>query len=229
MGISNIILKAENISKTFKEGSNNELVIFGDSSFSIEKGQAVACVGSSGCGKTTLLQMCGLLDLPTAGKIFINDVETTSLNEKKRTIVRRDNIGFVYQMHNLFPEFTALENVMMPAIIKKNKKSKKDAEFLLDRLGILSKKNSMPSELSGGEKQRVAIARALINKPNLILADEPTGNLDDNNSHNVMNLLLQLIKEFDLTIFMVTHNKDLSLMCDSILTINNKKVEYLSK
>ena len=224
MGFGNIILKAENIKKVFKEGSGNELTVLDDSSFSIFRGEAVACIGSSGCGKTTLLQICGLLDLPTAGKLYINGVETTSLNDKKRTIIRRNNIGFVYQMHNLFPEFSAIENVMMPAIIKGNKKSKKDAEFLLDRLGLLSKQNNMPSELSGGEKQRIAIARALINKPNLILADEPTGNLDDKNSRNVMDLLLQLIKEFNLTLFMVTHNNELSSLCDRILTIADKKV-----
>ena len=152
MGFGHIILKAENIGKIFREGSNNKVEVLKDSSFFIEKGQAVAFVGPSGCGKTTLLQICGLLDTPTSGKLFINDVETNLLSENKKTLLRRKNIGFVYQMHNLFPEFSALENVIIPTIIAGHK-DKKTAEELLDKLGLLDKKNNMPSELSGGEKQ----------------------------------------------------------------------------
>ena len=129
-------------------------------------------------------------------------------------------------MHNLFPEFSAIENVLLPAIINK-KKLKKEAEYLLDKLGLFDKRNNMPSELSGGEKQRVAIARALINKPSLILADEPTGNLDDKNSFNVMDLFLSLVKEFNISLFMVSHNKDLSKLCNRILTVKDKKIVEL--
>lgn len=222
MGISNIILKANNISKSFKEGSNKVDVLL-DSSFSISKGEMVSFIGPSGCGKTTLLQICGLLDCPSNGDLYINDIKTTHLKDKEKTIIRRNNIGFVYQMHNLFPEFSAIENVLLPAVINK-KNLKKEAELLLDKLGLFDKRNNMPSELSGGEKQRVAIARALINKPSLILADEPTGNLDDKNSFNVMDLFLNLVKEFDISLFMVSHNKDLSKLCDRILTIKDKKI-----
>lgn len=222
MGISNIILKANNISKSFKEGSNKVDVLLG-SSFSISKGEMVSFIGPSGCGKTTLLQICGLLDCPSNGDLYINDINTTHLKDKEKTIIRRNNIGFVYQMHNLFPEFSAIENVLLPAIINK-KNLKKEAELLLDKLGLFDKRNNMPSELSGGEKQRVAIARALINKPSLILADEPTGNLDDKNSFNVMDLFLNLVKEFNISLFMVSHNKDLSKLCDRILTVKDKKI-----
>lgn len=222
MGISNIILKANNISKSFKEGSNKVDVLLG-SSFSISKGEMVSFIGPSGCGKTTLLQICGLLDCPSNGDLYINDINTTHLKDKEKTIIRRNNIGFVYQMHNLFPEFSAIENVLLPAIINK-KNLKKEAELLLDKLGLFDKRNNMPSELSGGEKQRVAIARALINKPSLILADEPTGNLDDKNSFNVMDLFLNLVKEFNISLFMVSHNKDLSKLCNRILTIKDKKI-----
>ena len=175
MGIGNIVLDAVNISKTFKEGSNNSIEILKDSSFSVEKGQTVSFIGPSGCGKTTLLQICGLLDNPTSGLLFIDDVETTCLKDDKKTLVRRKNIGFVYQMHNLFPEFSALENVLLPVYINRAKNYREEAELLLDKLGLLDKKNNMPSELSGGEKQRVAIARAIITRPKIILADEPTG------------------------------------------------------
>lgn len=222
MGISNIILKANNISKSFKEGSNKVDVLLG-SSFSISKGEMVSFIGPSGCGKTTLLQICGLLDCPSNGDLYINDINTTHLKDKEKTIIRRNNIGFVYQMHNLFPEFSAIENILLPAIINK-KNLKKEAELLLDKLGLFDKRNNMPSELSGGEKQRVAIARALINKPSLILADEPTGNLDDKNSFNVMDLFLNLVKEFNISLFMVSHNKDLSKLCNRILTIKDKKI-----
>lgn len=225
MGISNIILKANNISKSFKEGSNKVDVLLG-SSFSISKGEMVSFIGPSGCGKTTLLQICGLLDCPSNGDLYINDIKTTHLKDKEKTIIRRNNIGFVYQMHNLFPEFSAIENVLLPAIINK-KNLKKEAELLLDKLGLFDKRNNMPSELSGGEKQRVAIARALINKPSLILADEPTGNLDDKNSFNVMDLFLNLVKEFDISLFMVSHNRDLSKLCDRILTVKDKKIVEL--
>lgn len=231
MGISNIILEANNISKFFKEGSNKVEVLL-DSSFSISKGEMVSFVGPSGCGKTTLLQICGLLDSPNSGNLIINGTNTVKLNDKEKTIIRRSNIGFVYQMHNLFPEFSAIENVLLPSIISK-KNSRKEAEYLLNKLGLFDKKNNMPSELSGGEKQRVAIARALINKPSLILADEPTGNLDYKNSLNVMDLFLSLVKEFNISLFMVSHNEELSNLCNRRITIIDKRIvednSYLSK
>ncbi len=176
------ILEAKNIKKFFNEGSNL-LKILEDSSFKINKGKTMALVGPSGCGKSTLLQLCGLLDNVSEGDILINGISTKNLSEKKRTQIRKDNIGFVYQMHHLFSEFTALENVIIPLLIKKEnkQKAKQKAEELLIDLGLKERLKHMPSELSGGEKQRVAIARALANDPDIIIADEPTGNLDKTN------------------------------------------------
>lgn len=222
MGTSSIVLQAENITKKFKEGSINEICVIKDSSFCINAGEIISFIGQSGCGKTTLLQICGLLDLPTSGCIKINGINTTILKDKQRTNIRKKNIGFVYQSHNIFPEFSALENVIMPLLVNNisKKEAKKQAEEILDFLNLRDKVNNMPSELSGGEKQRVAIARAIINKPKLILADEPTGNLDEVNSRNVMNLFVELVKKYNLALFMVTHNVELSKNTDRIVGVD---------
>ncbi|MBO4956516.1 MAG: ABC transporter ATP-binding protein [Rickettsiales bacterium] len=226
MGTSSIVLEAENLTKKFKEGSENEICILQDSSFYINKGEIVSFVGQSGCGKTTLLQMCGLVDLPTNGHIKINGINTTILTDKKRTIIRRNNIGFVYQSHNIFPEFSALENVIMPLLINNisKKNATKKAEEILDFLGLKERINHMPAELSGGEKQRVAIARAIIHKPQLILADEPTGNLDETNSNNVMDLFINVVKQYNLSLLMVTHNINLTKHSDKVITIKDHKI-----
>ena len=222
MGTSSIVLQAENITKKFKEGSINEICVIKDSSFYINAGEIISFIGQSGCGKTTLLQMCGLLDLPTSGCIKINGINTTILKDKQRTNIRKKNIGFVYQSHNIFPEFSALENVIMPLLINNigKKQATKQAEEILDFLNLKDKVNNMPSELSGGEKQRVAIARAVINKPKLILADEPTGNLDEKNAENVMNLFVELVKKYNLALFMVTHNVELTKNTDRIVGVD---------
>ena len=189
MGTNSIILEAKNIEKTYNEGSN-KLTIIKNSSFILEKGEIVSFVGESGSGKSTLLQLCGLLDKPTSGDILINGISTKNLPNNKLTEIRKNNIGFVYQSHNLFPEFTALENVMIPLMIRKNEKNIKDkAKSLLSDLGLENRIHHKPSALSGGEKQRVAIARALIYEPRIIFLDEPTGNLDSKNSTEIMNLL----------------------------------------
>lgn len=226
MGTSSIVLEVKNLTKKFKEGSKNEVNVIEDSSFFIKKGEIVFFVGQSGCGKTTLLQMCGLLDLPTSGYIYVNNVNSTVLNDKKRTLLRKDNIGFVYQFHNIFPEFSAVENVMLPLLVHGESKSnaKKQAEEILELLTLKDKINSMPAELSGGEKQRVAIARAIITKPKLILADEPTGNLDEVNSRNVINLFVDIVKKYNLSLLMVSHNKDLMSNSDKIITIKDHKI-----
>lgn len=226
MGFSSIVLEAKNITKKFKEESKNEISVIEDSSFSINSGEIVSFVGQSGCGKTTLLHMCGLLDLPTDGSIYIDNINTTNVNDKKRTVIRKNNIGFIYQSHNIFPEFSALENVAMPLLINNisKKKAFKEAEEILEILSLKDRIYHMPSELSGGEKQRVAIARAIINRPKLILADEPTGNLDEINAKNVMNLFFDIVKKYNLAVLMVTHNFELTKKSDKIITIKDRKI-----
>lgn len=226
MGISTIVLETKNITKKFKEGSKNEFSVIEDSSFSIQSGEIVSFIGKSGCGKTTLLQMCGLIDTPTSGSVWINGVNTTVLSEKERTNIRKNNIGFVYQAYNVFPEFTTLENVAIPLLISgySKKEAFKKAEELLELLYLKNKINNMPAELSGGEKQRVAIARAVVNHPKLILADEPTGNLDEVNSKNVMNLFFDIVRRYNLALLMVSHNIELAKNCDKIITIKDKKI-----
>lgn len=219
------ILEAKNIEKFFNEGSDL-LKVIEDSSFGVNRGETIAIVGASGCGKSTLLQLCGLLDNLTNGDILINGISTKSLNENERTKIRKNNIGFVYQMHHLFSEFTALENVIIPLLMRKEnkKEAKVKAKELLIDLGLKNRINHLPAELSGGEKQRVAIARALITNPSIILADEPTGNLDDENSEKIMNLLLRKIKDFNSSLLMVTHNIDIAKKLDNIITLNNHRI-----
>ena len=178
----------------------------------IQKGDFVSIIGSSGAGKTSLLNLLGSLETPTKGTIIINGTDITSLSEKKLSLFRNENVGFVFQFHNLLDEFTALENVCIPAFIAKKKKIEveKRALELLNILNIKERKDHKPSQLSGGEQQRVAIARALINKPSILLADEPTGNLDSKNSKIIHELLLKLNRELEQTIIVVTHNEDLA-------------------
>lgn len=206
------MIKATNLSKRFGE---NE--ILRSVSLEISKGELVAIVGPSGAGKTTLLQILGTLDYADSGELVIDDKKINpNWKDKEISSFRNKNIGFVFQFHNLLPEFTALENIMIAGMI--SGKSKKDlnskAEELLKTLGIADKSNSKPDELSGGEKQRVAIARALINDPAIILADEPTGNLDSETAKKTNLLFQHLSKELNQTIVLVTHNKELADLCD---------------
>ena len=181
--------------------------------------EIVSIMGPSGAGKTTLLQIIGTLDRPTSGTVHINGVDVFSLDEKKISAFRNSQIGFVFQFHQLLPEFTAVENVMMPALIadKNFKQSKMHAMELLEYLGLESRAHHKPAELSGGEKQRVAVARALINNPALILADEPSGSLDSQNKKDLHNLFFNLRKEFGQTILIVTHDNELAEISDRII------------
>lgn len=226
MGARSLVLKVENITKTYKRYKNQELLIFENSSFKVFRGEAVAIVGASGCGKTTLLQVCGLLDDINGGQISVNSVVSSNLSKKDKTKIRRKNIGFIYQMHHLLAEFSALENVMLPLLVNNIRKkiARENAVELLEKLGLYDKINSMSSELSGGEKQRVAIARAIANRPPLILADEPTGNLDSENSEKIVDILLGLTHEFNLGLLMVTHDLAIAKRTDNILTIKDKKI-----
>ena len=194
----------------------------------IQPSEVVSIVGSSGAGKTTLLTILGTLDKVTSGEILFNGVNITSLNEKKLAAFRNQHIGFVFQFHHLLPEFTALENVCIPAFI--NKTSKKEAELkaneLLDLLGLRHRANHKPSELSGGEQQRVAVARALINNPKVIFADEPSGNLDSENAQNLHQLFFKLRDELKQTIVVVTHNEILANMADRKLIMKDGLIQW---
>lgn len=194
---------------------------------SVERGEIVAIVGKSGAGKTTLLQIIGTLDRPTSGKVFIDGQDVFSLNDKKLATFRNHHIGFIFQFHQLLPEFTALENVCIPAMIAREKESeyKPRAQKLLSDLGLSGRMGHKPAELSGGEKQRVAAARALMMTPDIILADEPTGSLDEKNKRELADLLLSLRKNYGQTILLVTHDKDLARMADRIIEIKDGVIE----
>ena len=215
------MIKTENITKSF----GNLLVLKGIN-LDIDQGEIVSIVGASGAGKTTLLQIIGTLNEPDTGKILINKISVNSLNEKQLSRFRNLNIGFVFQFHHLLPEFTALENVCIPAYIAK--KSKIDAERkareLLSFLKVDHRLEHKPNELSGGEQQRVAVARALINNPAVILADEPSGNLDSKNKQELHELFFSLRKEFNQTFVIVTHDRELAHMSDRMVIMSDGKI-----
>ncbi len=193
---------------------------------SIEKGEIVSIVGSSGAGKSTLLHIIGTLDKADAGEVFINDTNLSRLSGKKLAAFRNKHIGFVFQFHHLLPEFTALENVCIPGWLsaQKNSEVKNRAEELLNILGLKHRINHKPGALSGGEQQRVAIARALINNPEVVFADEPTGNLDSANARDLHNLFFDLRKQFGQTFLIVTHNEELAHLSDRMLLMKDGKM-----
>jgi lipoprotein-releasing system ATP-binding protein len=212
------MLIAQNITKSY-----GELAILKGVNLRVEKSEIVSIVGSSGAGKTTLLQILGTLDKPDGGEIIINGISPFSLNQSAIAAFRNKHIGFIFQFHQLLPEFTAIENVMIPGMIAgTNKKQLQErAEMLLSKLSIDHRKNHKPSELSGGEQQRIAVCRALINEPSVILADEPSGNLDTKNAKELHELFFKLREEFQQTFVIVTHNEDLANMADRKLTMKD--------
>ena len=217
--MSNIVLEAKNISKSFTDGKTTVEVIK-DLSLQVKAGEFVSIVGSSGSGKSTLLHVLGGLDCPTAGQVFLNGKRFDNLGEAERGYLRNQHLGFVYQFHHLLPEFTALENVAMPLMLRAGtnyKQSKEQAEYLLNRVGLSHRMTHKPGELSGGERQRVALARALVAKPELMLADEPTGNLDRKNAVKIFELLSEIRSEFNMAMLIVTHDEQLAQAGDSIL------------
>ncbi len=190
-------------------------------SFSVQRGEYVAIVGESGSGKSTLLNMIGALDTPTSGKVLIDGKDTFSMKDKKRTIFRRRNIGFIFQAFNLIPELTVEQNIIFPLLLDYQKPDWDYLEELLAVLNLNERRNHLPSQLSGGQQQRVAIGRALITRPSLILADEPTGNLDTQNSREVIALLKGTSKKYEQTIIMITHNRSIAQTADRVLQVSD--------
>jgi lipoprotein-releasing system ATP-binding protein len=217
--MSNIV-ELKNIYKSFTQGEHY-LGILKGINLSIASGEVVALVGPSGAGKSTLLHIMGLLERADQGDVIMSGIPTKDLNDIKRTKIRRLEIGFVYQFHNLLPEFTALDNVVMPQLIAgvSNKEAKERASDLLNKMGLSERVEHRPAELSGGEQQRVAIARGLANRPRLILADEPTGNLDEKTGNEVMDILLTLSKEEGISALIATHNNELADRMDRTVTL----------
>ena len=206
------LLEVKNICKTYGNGET-AVKALKDVSFSVPKGEYVAIVGESGSGKSTLLNMIGALDTPTSGKVLIDD--------KKLTVFRRRNIGFIFQAFNLVPELTVEQNIIFPVLLDYQKPDKKYLEELLAVLNLKERRNHLPSQLSGGQQQRVAIGRALITRPALILADEPTGNLDTQNSSEVIALLKEASKKYEQTIIMITHNRSIAQTADRVLQVSD--------
>lgn len=214
-----IILRGENITKTFAGKKGNEpLTVLTDLSIAIEKGTSVSVVGVSGSGKSTLLHILGGLDKPNAGRIVWNNRQMYSMNTKELAAFRNHNLGFVFQFHHLLPEFNAVENVMMPLLISgiDFDEAQTSANQMLDRFGIADRADHRPTELSGGEQQRVAMSRALINNPDLILADEPTGNLDEENTAIMLDMLFDLQRTEEVSMLLITHEKEIAERTDKI-------------
>ncbi len=214
-----------NLTKHFKLGKES-VSVFEDISFSVKKGDWIALTGSSGCGKTTLLHLLGGLDKPTSGEIVYKGQNLVKMSPRKRSLLRRKNIGFIFQNFNLFPELNALENVLLPTIIARLPKAvaRKKAVELLELVGLSHRADHRPAQLSGGEQQRIAIARALVMEPDILLADEPTGNLDDENSNEIMKLFQDLHKKSGKTIIMVTHQKELTCFADRSIFLKDGSI-----
>ena len=219
------LLRVEGLEKTFKQGGQS-LTILNNLSMSLDRGEMVALVGPSGAGKSTLLQMIGLLDSPTSGRIMIAGNDASQLDDEQRTRLRREHIGFVYQSHYLLPEFSAMENVILPQMIagRKKKDARERGEKLLTALGLSHRMTHRPARLSGGEQQRVAIARALANQPKMLLADEPTGNLDPHTASDVFEILIELVRSAGIGALIATHNMDLAMQMDRVLELKNGRL-----
>ncbi len=212
------ILKVQKLCKTYGTGAV-KVDALKDVSFSLEKGEFVAVVGESGSGKSTLLNCIGALDVPTSGVIAMDGNNLFTMKEEERTIFRRRNIGFIFQSFQLVSELTVEQNIVFPLLLDYRKPKASDVEEILELLGLIDRRNHLPSQLSGGQQQRAAIGRALITKPKLILADEPTGNLDSKNSQDVIDLLTKASRHYQQTILMITHNNSLTSMVDRVLRV----------
>lgn len=223
--VNNVVLDIKNVARSFEQGGQR-LDILKDVNAQVQRGEIVALLGPSGSGKTTLLQIAGLLENPTSGEVWINNIKVNSTADSYRTELRRTQIGFVYQSHHLLSDFTALENLLLPQFIAGTPKAEAKARALklLESVGLEKRADHYPSQMSGGEQQRVAIARGLVNRPALLLADEPTGNLDPKTAENVFQILLQTIRSLKIGALVVTHNHELAKRMDRVLELKDGQI-----
>lgn len=217
------LLRIENLCKTYGKGEN-EVKALDNVSFTVPKGQMAAVVGPSGSGKSTLLHILGGVDRPTSGKVFLDGQDVFAQNAKNLAIFRRRQVGLIYQFYNLIPVLNAEENITLPVIMDGRKPDSEQLERLLDMLGIKDRRLHLPSQLSGGQQQRVSIGRALFTSPGVILADEPTGNLDSRSSAEIIELLRKSNRELNQTMLIITHDENIALKCDRIITISDGKI-----
>ncbi len=214
------LINCININKAYKQ-ADEQLSVISNLSFSIQEGECIGLIGASGCGKSTLLHILAGLDLPDSGEVNFNGKNIALLDRDDRAEFRNQHIGFVYQFHHLLPDFSALENVAFPLLLSGKSKDSSliEAQNILDKVGLKSKENNKPSQLSGGERQRIAIGRSIITKPSSILMDEPTGNLDNKNVDNFMNLVLDLSQDLNISLIIATHDKNVSSRLDRLLNL----------
>jgi len=217
------LLKVENLYKVYGKGENEVKAVDGVS-FSVPKGQMVAIIGASGSGKSTLLHMIGAVDRPTSGKIFLDGQDVFQQNNRELAIFRRRQVGLIYQFYNLIPVLTAEENITLPIMMDGRKPDKEHLEKILDMLGLKERRDHLPSQMSGGQQQRVSIGRALFTSPQVILADEPTGNLDSKNSAEIMELLRRSNRELKQTTLIITHDEKIAEQCDRIIVLSDGKI-----
>lgn len=218
------LLRVEHLSKIYGQGQN-QVKALDDVSLSVSKGEFVAIVGASGSGKSTLLHLIGGVDRPTSGKVYVNDTDIFSMNDDELAIFRRRQVGIIYQFYNLIAILNVQENIEIPLELDGRKADKKEMDEMLERLGLTQRRTHLPNELSGGQQQRTSIGRALITRPSLVLADEPTGNLDTKSSGEIMNLLKRSNHELNQTIIMITHNMELAKAADRIIMIEDGKIK----
>ena len=218
-----MILRLNDVCKRFTTGQDI-ITVLSNVNFAVNEGESVALVAPSGSGKSTLLQIAAILDKPTSGNVWIDGKNTNNLSDSEKSKLRANCLGFVYQFHNLLPDFTALENVMMPLLICGYTKREASTKELLGKMKLSHRINHKPNQLSGGEQQRVSIARAIINQPKIIFADEPTGNLDPSTAAKVFDLFMQYVSRYKCTLIMATHNIDLAIRLDRQVTIENGKI-----
>lgn len=217
------LLKVENLCKIYGKGENEVRAVDGVS-FSVPKGQMVAIIGASGSGKSTLLHMIGAVDRPTSGKIYLDGQDVFQQNNRELAIFRRRQVGLIYQFYNLIPVLTAEENITLPLLMDGRKPDKEHLEKTLDMLGLKERRDHLPSQMSGGQQQRVSIGRALFTSPQVILADEPTGNLDSKNSAEIMELFRRSNKELKQTIIIITHDEKIAEQCDRVIVLSDGKI-----
>ncbi len=224
--MSEEVLRLEAIRKGYNHGQPSEITVLQDASLTLAKGEVVALVAPSGAGKSTLLHIAGLLDVPDSGKVLIQGRDTGALGERDRTAIRREHVGFIYQFHHLLPEFSALENVVLPQLAAGAgaREARARARDLLARVGVAERAGHRPAALSGGEQQRVAFCRALANAPALLLADEPTGNLDPDTSETVFSVLMDLVRASGLSALIATHNLGLARRMDRMLKLEGGRI-----